>query len=89
VLRGVTLFPTRPCFVGVFGVVFKIDDIDPNADRLKGDDDTIFQIRYNSTQKSSEMQQRESRDGNLSIARINNNDRLTREDTTIKEWIVW
>ena len=43
-VRGVALLPTRPCFAGVFGVVFKIDDIDPNADRLKGDEYTIFVI---------------------------------------------
>lgn len=37
-LLGVALLPTRPCFAGVLGVVFKIDDIDPNADRFRGDE---------------------------------------------------
>lgn len=41
-LRGVALLPTRPCFAGVLGVVFNIEDIDPNAVRLKGDEYTIF-----------------------------------------------
>jgi hypothetical protein len=41
-LRGVVaLFPTRPCRVGVLGVVFKIDDIEPSADRFTGDEYTI------------------------------------------------
>jgi hypothetical protein len=45
-VRGVALLPIRPCFAGVLGVVFKIDDIDPNADRFKGDEYTISTIFY-------------------------------------------
>lgn len=41
-VRGVALLPTRPCFAGVFGVVFKIDDIDPSADRFGVDEETIL-----------------------------------------------
>jgi hypothetical protein len=41
-VRGVALLPTRPCFAGVFGVVFKRDDIDPKADRFTGDEDTML-----------------------------------------------
>ena len=38
---GVALFPIRPCFAGVLEVVFRIDDIDPSADRFRGEEYTI------------------------------------------------
>lgn len=46
VVRGVALLPTRPCFAGVFGVLFRIDDIDPSADRFRGDECTILVLKY-------------------------------------------
>jgi hypothetical protein len=37
--------PTPPDLVaGVLGVVLRIDDIDPNADRLTGEEYTIFTV---------------------------------------------
>ena len=39
---GVALFPTRPCLVGVLDVVLRMDDIDPSADRFRGEEYTIL-----------------------------------------------
>lgn len=72
-LRGVALLPTRPCRVGVLGVVFKIDDIDPSADRFTGDEYTIFGgFGRDLVIEEGELTVRESKDGTLLIDVSNN-----------------
>lgn len=39
---GLALFPTRPCFAGVLDVVLRMEDIDPSADRFRGEEYTML-----------------------------------------------
>lgn len=39
---GVALLPTLPFFAGVFDVVLRMEDIDPSADRFRGEEYTML-----------------------------------------------